>query len=173
MCNFPSNIRAHQRYFHSLLKGVSATPGDMENICAKCNQPITGIDSVTCRGYCGCVFHMTCSGATRALMNYFTSHRKNLFWMCDKCAILFENSHLRAITRHADEQSPLTSLTDAINNLQTEIKKISAKPVSVQSPRYNRWPIIGESTRNNKRPREMDSFERSSSECQSGRKQLN
>lgn len=94
--------------------------------------------------------------------------------MCDHCADLFDNSHLRTITKHADEKSPLTSLTDAINSLQTEIKKISTKPVlSLQSPKLNRWPTASESIRANKRPREFDSGVRTSSECQSGSKHLN
>lgn len=140
----------------------------MEKTCAKCIQPITGIDSVTCRGYCGSVFHMDCAGVSRALMGYFTSQRKNLYWMCDKCADLFDNSHLRAITRHADEKSPLVSLTDAINGLQTEIKKISSKPVpTMLSPKLNRWPMISEPIRAIKRPRT------DSSECQTGSKQHN
>lgn len=112
---------------------------------------------------------MNCSGVSRALLGYFTSHRKNLFWMCDKCAELFENSHLRSITRHADEKSPLVSLANAIDNLQTEIKKISTKStLTLQSPKPNPWPIVSEPLRANKRPRE-----RTSAECQSGSKQLN
>lgn len=88
--------------------------------------------------------------------------------MCDKCAELFENSHLRSITNRADEKSPLASLTDAINSLQTEIKKITSKPASTLAP--NRWPVISE-TRATKRPRAYDSSAQSSSECQSGTKQ--
>lgn len=92
--------------------------------------------------------------------------------MCDKCANLFENSHLRAITRHADEKTPLTSLTDAINNLQTEIKKILIKP-ALTAPTFNRWPLINEPNRPAKRLREIVPIGRIPLECQSGSKQHN
>lgn len=145
----------------------------MKNNCAKCSQPITGIDSVTCHGYCGCAFHMNCCNVTRALMNYFSTHTKNLFWMCDKCADLFNNSHLRAVTRPADEKSPFTLLSDAIDGLKSELRKISSKPaLTLQSPQYNRWPTVSGSIRANKRPRELEPVVRSSSECLSGSKQL-
>lgn len=151
-----------------------------ENNCTKCNQAITGTDFVLCRGYCGCMSHMQCSGrtgVTRALMNYFTTHRKNLYWMCDNCAELFENSHLRSITKIADEKSPLMSLTEAISNLQTEIKQLSSKPVppvlppvpSAQSPALRRWPTI-DPVRPAKRPRGLD-LPQKAAECQSGSKQ--
>lgn len=144
----------------------------METNCAKCSLEITGIEYVTCRGYCGSVFHMTCSGVSRALSGYFTSHRKNLFWMCDKCAELFENSHLRSITNLAVEKSPLLSLTEAITNLQTEIKQLSSKPVpSILPPAVNRWPTL-EATRPSKRFRGSDSVVSKTSECQSGSKLL-
>lgn len=90
--------------------------------CGKCAKAINGIEFVVCRGYCGATFHINeCSGATRAMLSYFTTHKKNLFWMCDKCADLFENSHFRAISCQADETSPLASLTSAITELRTEM----------------------------------------------------
>lgn len=144
----------------------------MEKNCAKCCQAITGIDCVTCRGYCGSIFHMTCSGVSRALLGYFTTHRKNLYWMCDKCAELFENSHFRSLTSQADEKSPVASLTDAINNLRTEIKTISSKPVPATLPPKIRWPVIGESPRAANQPREAGYLRQKSAECQSGSKQL-
>lgn len=108
---------------------------------------------------------------SRALLGYFTTHRKNLFWMCDDCADLFENSHLRSISKAADEKSPLVSLTEAINNLQTEIKQLSSKPTpSVQSPGFKRWPVIGP-VRSAKRLRGPDLAQKAT-ECQSGSKQV-
>lgn len=107
---------------------------------------------------------------SRALLNYFTTHRKNLFWMCDDCADLFENSHLRSITKVADEQSPLMSLTEAINNLQTEIKQLSSKPTPAPSPAVKHWPLF-EPVRGVKRFRGPDLAQKAS-ECQAGSKQV-
>lgn len=146
----------------------------MDKNCASCCLEITGIEFVTCRGYCGSKFHLQCSGqpnVTRALLGYFTQHRKNLFWMCDDCAELFENSHLRSITKVADEKCPLVALTDAITGLQTEIKQLSSKPTPLtMSPAVKRWPPI-EPVRASKRPRGPD-FAQKASECQSGSKQV-
>lgn len=117
------------------------------------------------------MFHMTCANVSRALLGYFSAHRKNLFWMCDKCAELFENSHLRSITKVADEKSPLMSLTEAISNLHTEIKQLSHKPVpSIQSPSVKNWPYIGP-IRAAKRLRGPDMAQKAT-ECQSGSKPL-
>lgn len=141
----------------------------MAKICAKCSDSITGIDYVVCRGYCGANFHMNeCSGGvTRAMLQYFTTHKKNLFWMCDKCADLFENAHFRAMSSRADEQSPLVSLTTAITELRTEIKQLNSKPVA---PAANiRWPLI-EQRRSEKRPREFDVAARASEDCRVGSK---
>ncbi|KXJ70093.1 hypothetical protein RP20_CCG024858 [Aedes albopictus] len=142
----------------------------MDKNCAKCNQTITGLDFVTCRGYCHCTFHMQCSGVSRALMNYFTSHRKNVYWMCDKCGDLFENSHLRSITKVADENSPFASLTEAISNLQKEIKQLSKPAPPTLSPAVRLWPQI-ESARAPKRLRGPD-LTHMATECRSGSKQV-
>ncbi|XP_055622920.1 uncharacterized protein LOC129766414 [Toxorhynchites rutilus septentrionalis] len=146
----------------------------MEKICANCCQMINGIEFVTCRGYCGGIFHLQCAGqsvVTRALLGYFSSHRKNLFWMCDECAELFSNSHLRSITKVADEKSPLAALTEAITNLQSEIKQLSSRPTSLtMSPAVKRWPSL-EPVRAAKRLRGPDVTQKSS-ECQSGSKQI-
>lgn len=137
-----------------------------------------GIDSfVICRGYCGAAFHMNapCSGnVTRAMTNYFTSHKKNLFWMCDKCAGLFENQHFRAMSLRADEnvQSPLETLTAAITELRTEIKQLHTKPpVQPLTPTVNRWPSV-EPRRINKRPRDLAFAAVTSEKCRLGSKQL-
>lgn len=71
---------------------------------------------------------MPCAGVSRALLGYFATHKKNLFWMCAKCAELFENSHLRSIAICSQEPSPLASLSEAINDLRVEIKQLSSKP---------------------------------------------
>lgn len=142
-----------------------------EKNCAKCCGEINGIEFVSCRGYCGGIFHITCANVSRALLGYFIQHRKNLFWMCDKCAELFENSHLRSITKVADEKSPLVSLTEAISNLHTEIKQLSNKPApGILSPGtgIRQWPQIGQ-IRAAKRPRGLDS---KATECLSGSKQV-
>lgn len=60
---------------------------------------------------------MNCTNVTRALSSYLTTDKSNLFWMYDSCADLFEDSHFRAISAKADEQSPLASLTTAITEL--------------------------------------------------------
>lgn len=142
----------------------------MAKHCAKCTEAINGIDYVTCRGYCGASFHMnTCSGVTRALLNYFTTHRNNLFWMCDGCANLFENSHFRVISNKADENSPLCSLTTAITELRSEIKQLHSKPVARFSPAApTRWPTI-EQRRAIKRPRITD-VESKAPDCHMGSK---
>lgn len=106
----------------------------MEKACSECCQAIVGIDQVACRGYCGGIFHMTCAGVSRALLSYFTSHKKNLFWMCVKCAEMFENSHFRSISCCSHEPSPLASLSEAINELRTEIKQLSTKPATLPAP---------------------------------------
>lgn len=98
----------------------------------------------------------TCSGVTRALTSYFTSHKRNLFWMCDKCADLFSNSHFRVVASKADELSPLNSLTMAITELRTEIKQLNSKPAVQLTPATgNVWPPI-EQRRGNKRARELE-----------------
>lgn len=144
----------------------------MAKQCAKCTEAITGIDFVVCRGYCGATFHMnTCSGVTRALQSYFTTHRNNLFWMCDGCANLFENSHFRAVSRTADDNSPLCSLTTAITELRSEIKQLHSKPVSLTTPSTNTlWPTT-EHRRATKRPREFETAARTS-DCRVGSKKL-
>lgn len=147
----------------------------MEKNCAKCCKEITGIEFIKCRGYCGGMLHLQCTGepaVTRSLLlNYISQHRKNLFWMCDDCADLFENSHLRSITKVADEKSPLVALTDAITNLQVEIKQLSSKPTpSILSPSVKSWPSI-QPVRAAKRLRGPDLVHKPS-ECQSGSKQI-
>lgn len=130
----------------------------MAKTCAKCCDAITGIDYVSCRGYCGATFHMnTCSGGvTRAMLSYFTTHKKNLFWMCDNCAALFENAHFRAISARADEQSPHVTLTTAITERRTEIKQMNVKqPAQSLTPANYRWPTL-ESRKANNRPRDRD-----------------
>ncbi|XP_055645549.1 uncharacterized protein LOC129782205 [Toxorhynchites rutilus septentrionalis] len=143
----------------------------MAKNCAKCSNAISGIDYVVCRGYCGASFHMNaCSGVTRALQSYFASNRNNLFWMCDQCAELFENSHFRVISRQADEKSPLCTLTTAITELRSEIKQLHSKPVAQFSPATStHWPAL-EQRRALKRPREIDFTIRASESCQIGSK---
>lgn len=141
----------------------------MAKNCSKCSEAINGIDYVVCRGYCGAFFHMNaCSGVTRALLNYFTTNKKNLFWMCDKCAELFENSHFRTISTNADQTSPLNLLTTAITELRTEIKQINAKPKAQFSPAVG-WPSLTE-RRTTKRPFEQV-VARASENCRVGNKQ--
>lgn len=139
--------------------------------CGKCAKAINGIEFVVCRGYCGATFHINeCSGATRAMLSYFTTHKKNLFWMCDKCADLFENSHFRAISCQADETSPLASLTSAITELRTEIKQLNSKPHPGSTPASSvQWPIINQ-RRGSKRPRMAVPVARASETCQVGSK---
>lgn len=142
----------------------------MAKQCAKCCEAINGIDYVVCRGYCGAFFHMNaCSNVTRALQSNITTNRNNLLWMCDKCADLFENSHFRAISTSADQKSPLNTLTTAITELHTEIKKINSKPNVQFSPAAN-WPIITQ-RRATKRPLETIVPARASENCCVGSKQ--
>lgn len=140
-------------------------------MCGKCCDPITGMDVVLCRGYCGDSFHMsTCTGGvTRAMLNYFTTHKNNLFWMCDKCAALFENGHFRALSSRVDEQSPISTLTTAISELRTEINRLNSKPSALPvTPATNRWPQL-DLRRPNKRPRDLDMMP--SEKCRIGSKQ--
>ncbi|XP_055634253.1 uncharacterized protein LOC129774529 [Toxorhynchites rutilus septentrionalis] len=143
----------------------------MTKNCAKCSNAISGIDFVVCRGYCGAAFHMNaCSGVTLALQSYFAANRNNLFWMCDQCAELFENSHFRVLSRQADETSRLCTLTTAITELRSEIKQLHSKPVTQFSPATSlHWPAP-EQRRAIKRPREIDFTMRASDSCQIGRK---
>lgn len=145
----------------------------MAKMCAKCSDAINGIDYVVCRGYCGATFYLNnCSGGvTRAMLSYFTTHRKNLFWMCDNCADLFENAHFRAISTRADEQSPLSTLTTAISELRNEIKQINAKPSpQLLTPNNNAWPSL-DWRRPSKRLRNHDTATRASETCLVGSKQ--
>ena len=140
----------------------------MEKICAKCTVPITGIEYVTCRGYCGSLFHLnTCSGVSRSLLVYFTSNKKNLFWMCDDCADLFENSHFRTISSKADKCSPLNLLTDAISELRSEIKNLNSRPTAQLSPLLNPSQPV-EQRRSAKRTREFEGFVRGTDNCRIG-----
>ncbi|XP_055527400.1 uncharacterized protein LOC129720017 [Wyeomyia smithii] len=143
----------------------------MAKTCAKCSDAISGIDFVTCRGYCGATFHMsTCAGVSRALLGYFTSHKKNLFWMCDNCAELFENSHFRMLSSNAGPLPQLNSLTNVICELRGEIKQLHTKPAAQFSPSLrNRWPAVDQH-RPFKRPRESDAAPRSSDNCTAGSK---
>lgn len=145
----------------------------MAKQCNKCSEAITGIDVVVCRGYCGGSFHMSaCSGVTRAMQSYLMSQRKNLFWMCDGCADLFENTHFRTISLQTDEKSPLTSLVSAITDLRTEIKQLNAVPNSNTVPTASpRWPAIDE-RRGIKRPRLHDSNVRAPESCRMGSKKI-
>ncbi|XP_055527949.1 uncharacterized protein LOC129720493 [Wyeomyia smithii] len=143
----------------------------MAKTCAKCSDAISGIDFVTCRGYCGATFHMsTCAGVSRALLGYFTSHKKNPFWMCDNCAELFENSHFRMLSSNASPLPQLNSLTNAITELRGEIKLLHTKPTAPFSPSLrNRWPAVDQH-RAFKRPRESDAAPRSTDNCTVGSK---
>lgn len=143
----------------------------MATQCGTCMEPITGMDVVVCRGYCGGSFHMNgCTSVTRAMQSYFTTHKKNLFWMCDRCAELFENSHFRTISCHADEKSPLSMLTSAITELRTEIKHLNSKPTVSFPPATNvDWPAIDQ-RRSAKRRRETESVVRASGNCRTGSK---
>lgn len=108
-----------------------------------------------------------CSGVTRAMQSYLTSNRKNLFWMCDGCAELFENSHFRAISDRADEISPFSSLTSAITDLRTEIKQLHSKPINNSAPTASfSWPTLDQ-RRGTKRPRVNES---ASESCHVGSK---
>lgn len=133
----------------------------MAKNCGKCSKPINGIDVVICRGYCGGFFHLNeCSGL------YFVSNKKNLFWLCDNCAELFENSHFRMISNQVDEKSPLTSLTTAISELRTEIKQLHAKPAA--SPAVTpRWSTIVQK-RGTKRPRIIEPNAHAQDSCRVG-----
>lgn len=143
----------------------------MAKNCGTCSKAINGIDVVVCRGYCGGFFHLNeCSGVTRAMQSYFTSNRKNLFWMCDNCAELFENSHFRVISNQADEKSPLNSLASAITELRTEIRQLHAKPVAYPSPAESpRWPSFDQ-RRGTKRPRIIETNVRAQDSCRVGSK---
>ena len=140
----------------------------MDKVCAKCTAPIAGIEYVVCRGFCGSYFHMsTCSGVSRALSAYFTSNKKNLFWMCDNCADLFENSHFRTISSQADKCSPFNMLTDAIKELRSEIKQFNARPTAQLSPLMS-MPLPIEPRKSVKRNREVDIMPRSNDNCRIG-----
>lgn len=142
----------------------------MAKLCFKCSDAITGTDYVVCRGYCGATFHMNaCSGVTRALHSYFATNKKNLFWMCDKCAELFENSHFRDITSKVDQTSPLNLLTTAITELRTEIKQMHSKPTVDVSPAAD-WPPLLQQTAN-ERPHVTKVTTRASENCRVGKKQ--
>lgn len=84
---------------------------------------------------------MGCSGVSRALLGYFTSHRSNLYWMCDKCVELFENSHLRTIAIKPIDPAPLDSLTKAITELRTEIKQMTTNS-SRSAPTPGTWHML-------------------------------
>lgn len=137
----------------------------MAKDCGKCSEAITGIDSpVVCRGYCGATLHMNCAGVTRAMLTYFTTHKKNLFWMCDKCAELFENSHFKAISVPTDENGPFSSLTTAITELRSEIQQLATKSTVDSTPKE--WPLVNQRI-TYKRKRDGDG----SAACKSGLKQ--
>lgn len=143
----------------------------MAKSCGKCAEAITGLDLVICRGYCRSAFHMNCTTVTRALQSYFTSHKKNLFWMCDKCAELFENSHFRAISVPQNDDWPLSSLTTAITELRTEIQQMAAKTTSSLTPvARSRWPVVGQRMQF-KRKREEQNESRVTEACKTGAKQ--
>ena len=55
-------------------------------------------------------------------------------FLCDECADLFENSHFRMMSRRADETSPLSSLTSAIDELRQEIKQLAPKTTTALTP---------------------------------------
>ena len=104
-----------------------------------------------------------------ALQSYFTSHKKNLFWMCDNCAELFESSHFRMLC-NVNPSPPFSELTTAITELRSEIKQLHAKPATQFSPALgNRWPSIDQA-RARKRPREADAAMRAADTCTVGSK---
>lgn len=117
---------------------------------------------------------MNCSGVSRALLGYFTTHRKNLYWLCDKCAELFENSHLRSIAIKPVDTAPLESLTKAITELRTEIRQLASNSSSnpTLSPAPKIWPML-ESKRPLKRPRLQVAEPRSVEKCLHGAKASN
>lgn len=143
----------------------------MAKTCNKCSSAINGIDIVTCRGFCGLTFHMTCTAVTHALMSYFTTNKNNLFWMCDECAELFRNSHFRAMTMPSNESGPIGSLTNAITELRNEIQQLASKPAAPSTPlSRNKWPILGHRT-TYKRQRVEETEARAPDACQVGCKQ--
>lgn len=144
---------------------------NMPKICKKCAEEITGNDLVICRGYCGAMFHMntTCSGVTRALAAYFAPNKKNLFWMCNACATIFENSHFRSLSNQADKNAPFSTLTTAINDLKNEIKNLAPKSAAPLTPLH--WPLPGRN-RTNKRLRGNDGQVRPVSDSQLGSKPI-
>lgn len=116
---------------------------------------------------------MGCAGVSRALLGYFTTHRNNLYWMCDKCVELFENSHLRSIAIKTNDPAPLDSLTKAITELRTEIKQLTTSSSrSASSPAPKIWPVL-EPKHPLRTPRLQVAVPRSVDKCLYGSKATN
>lgn len=118
-------------------------------VCTHCQKTITNSDLITCRGYCGNVFHAICVEVDYELKDQLGLHEKNVFWMCDDCANLFANGHFRNIVTHYDGN--YAGITDSLNGMKKDIaflnstvKELSTKvdskqpdPLTPLGP--NRW----------------------------------
>lgn len=100
--------------------------------CPRCQKVVGDDERIICRGYCGCSFHAFCAHIDRPVQEMLTSHPRNLFWMCDGCADLFSNDHLRRLINlntidNEPNEISVRALMDDIIKLSDAVSTLSAK----------------------------------------------
>lgn len=100
--------------------------------CNKCQEIIVDSERITCRGYCGKSFHLTCVRLDQSFKEIQMAHEKNVFWMCDGCSDMFTSDHFRNISSRCNnelvpDETPIKCLKDDIDELKQIVRSLSSK----------------------------------------------
>ncbi|XP_055605129.1 uncharacterized protein LOC129753340 [Uranotaenia lowii] len=107
----------------------------MAKTCSSCSGTISGIEFMVCRGICGKEFHLSCVSISNTAARSLKTLSKNVYWMCDDCAELFENAHFRNLAfAPPPQQTEVAQLSEAISELRSEIKLLCTKPPATPVP---------------------------------------
>lgn len=110
--------------------------------CTQCKKTVSDSDRIVCHGYCGAEFHMICAKVDLPLLDQLGQYDGNLFWMCNECAKLFQNSHFRRIDD--ENRSTIKSMQDDITKLSETVSKLlNSAPPGTPSWTTQERPRIG------------------------------
>lgn len=106
--------------------------------CKQCNKVVSQSDRVFCRGPCHCEFHTICAKLDAPAMEILGQAGKNLIWMCDQCADLFDQEMAGPIN--------IDPTTAAIQSMQAEMIKLTSAVAAITAMTApatpTSWPIV-------------------------------
>lgn len=106
--------------------------------CKQCNKKVANSDRIVCRGFCGAYFHVICAKVDTPLHDQLVINEKNVFWMCNECAVLFSNGHFRNIVGRYDDAN-----ADVIQSMKVDIAKLHTAVAALSekvTPSTPAWP---------------------------------